>query len=542
MKEKESIISCIPKPLLKDFINGNVVPFIGAGFSKNGEIESGLTMPDWNKLGKIAAEEINGYEYDNAIDALSYYESLYTRPKLVELLMDKLNYGKIHPGDTHKALCELFTGTICTTNYDTLIEDTIMTMGQQPSVIVTDDRLAISRKEERRIVKLHGDFNHPSKMVITENDYDLYIDKNPLFATFVANLFITHTMLLIGYSLDDADFRGIWQIVSNRLGKMAQPAYCILINAKENIIARFKRRNIQAINIISNNGYKKVLTNLFKELKEYVDSERIKSAKSSDNKVAEQMIIPAENNKLCFISCHYSKYARISEMLYPILKINKITPMKLDDILSPGYNILDSLDVAIKTAKAAIIDISESSQMLQYEQAKIIGQKCKNIIFICEQGSEVNFPAIGYPIAYYSKDYYLNKKFETQISDWLRKVYNVDYTVNNKNSNEYLTDAHRLYKMSEYSACVVLAHSELEQCIKNQFAKDNNNFKDNDLNNFRYLFYEIIDRYIPAKDQTKLRLRNKIVHEGYKANQKEASEFMEVVSTALNRIRNDNIV
>lgn len=30
-------------------------------------------MPDWNELGKLAADEIPGYDYDNnAIDALSY--------------------------------------------------------------------------------------------------------------------------------------------------------------------------------------------------------------------------------------------------------------------------------------------------------------------------------------------------------------------------------------------------------------------------------------------------------------------------------------
>lgn len=36
-------------------------------------------------------------------------------------------------------------------------------------------------------VKLHGDFNHPDRMVITENDYDMYIEWNPVFATYISS-------------------------------------------------------------------------------------------------------------------------------------------------------------------------------------------------------------------------------------------------------------------------------------------------------------------------------------------------------------------
>lgn len=53
-------------------------------------------MPDWNEIGKLAAAEIADYKYDNnAIEALSYYEDLYSRAKLVEFLMKELHFGKI---------------------------------------------------------------------------------------------------------------------------------------------------------------------------------------------------------------------------------------------------------------------------------------------------------------------------------------------------------------------------------------------------------------------------------------------------------------
>lgn len=177
----------IPKPLLNDFITGRVIPFVGAGFSKNAEIPMGLSMPDWNELGKLAAYEIPDYDYDNnAIDALSYYEDLYSRSKLVELLMKGLHCGKIQPGTTYEAFCDLFTGTICTTNFDSLIEDSMTLLHRPVSVIVTEDRLTVGSNNESKIIKLHGDFNHPDKMVITERDYDIYLEQNPIFATYIS--------------------------------------------------------------------------------------------------------------------------------------------------------------------------------------------------------------------------------------------------------------------------------------------------------------------------------------------------------------------
>ena len=191
-------LSAIPKPLLNDFLTGRVIPLVGAGFSKNADIPIGLSMPDWNELGKLAADEIPGYHYDNnAIDALSYYEDLYSRAKLVELLMKGLHFGKIQPGATYEAFCDLFTGTICTTNFDSLIEDSMTLLHRPVSVVVTKDGLTIGGNNENKIIKLHGDFNHPDKMVITEHDYDVYLEQNPIFETYIANHFIKKNIILI---------------------------------------------------------------------------------------------------------------------------------------------------------------------------------------------------------------------------------------------------------------------------------------------------------------------------------------------------------
>ena len=536
-------LSSIPKPLLNDFVKNRVIPFVGAGFSKNADIPAGLSMPDWNEIGKLVAAEITGYDYDNnAIDALSYYEDLYSRTKLVEFLMKELHFGKIQPGATYKAFCELFTGTICTTNFDSLLEDEMILLHRPVSVIVTKDRLTIGNEDESKIIKLHGDFNHPDKMVITENDYDMYIERNPIFATYIANLFITNTMLLIGYSFDDNDFRGIWQIINSRLGKMTQPAYCVMVNAPQEKIARYHRRNIRVINLDGETkNYKNILHDFFVELKDYVDKERDKTAESTNEKINEQMIIPAEDNKLCFISCSISRVSQLSAMLNPILNNFGITPVRIDDMLMPGDNWIDISSTAIRKSKAAIIDISDATPNVMLELGLLKSVKSeKNILMICEKDKSLPTSDLnGQLVLYYTFDVPDKKveyHFKKVLSEWICEVYGTEREMHSNSEQSIFADACRLFEKGEYSACIVSAYSELEYQLSLHYRERYP--KKDGFSNFRINDYLKSDIYsdIPFSKEY-VSLRNKIVHQRYVATEKEALEFMDFVKEIYENVR-----
>lgn len=463
-------IPYIPKPLLNDFIKNRVVPFVGAGFSKNAEIPKGLSMPNWNELGELAANEITDYDYDkNPIDALSYYESLYSRTKLVEFLMDILHVGEIRPGETYIEFCKLFTGTICTTNYDFLLEEAMSSLQRPVSTIVTEDRLTVNTPFENRILKLHGDFNHPEKMVITEHDYDMYLENNPVFATYVSNLFITNTMLLIGYSLDDDDFRSIWQILNNRLGGMAQPAYCLVVGASQAQIARYARRNIHVISLPGEiQNYKTILRDFFSEMNDFLSTEKDKAATSKDDRINEQLLIPSENNKLCYISCSIKRIAQLSSLLYPILRSHGITPVRTDDMLMPGDNWIDIVGTIIRKSKLAIVDISDESPSVYAELAMLQSEK-KKIKIICEEGIELS-PSIlsSHVISRYSFDLTSdnNLSFIKQLAKWIDASIDIALEKTNNNTPIIFEDAHRLLQKKEYSACIVSAYSDFEFLIR----------------------------------------------------------------------------
>ena len=533
---KYTYLSSIPKPLLNDFISNRVIPFVGAGFSKNADIPAGLSMPDWNELGKLAADEIPGYDYDNnAIDALSYYEDLYSRAKLVELLMKKLHFGKIQPGATYEAFCDLFTGTICTTNFDSLIEDSMTFLHRPVSVVVTKDRLTIGDNESK-IIKLHGDFNHPDKMVITEHDYDVYLEQNPIFATYIANLFITNTMLLIGYSLDDNDFRSIWQIINSRLGHMTQPAYCITVGASPEKIAKYKRRNIRIINLEGDpQKYKTILHDLFVELKDFIDNEKDKTAKSIDERINEQMVIPAENNKLCFISCAVSRMAQLYTLISPVFCDCGITPVRIDDMLMPGDNWIDISRIAIRKSKAAIIDISDSSSNVMLELGLVKSTKQKqNILIICEEGTAIPVSLSDQLIVTYTFDVTREKTllhFFEALRKWIYLVFGIELVVySHKGKPAFFTDAHRLFEKGEYSACIVSAYSELEYLISSR--RTDSLTRDYALTHQIFRLNKYLKSYIDNGNQDAyglIELRNKIVHQRYVATKAEASDFLRLV-------------
>lgn len=535
MKKGYTYIRCIPKPLLKDFGCNRVVPFVGAGFSKNADIPDGIAMSDWNELGKIVASELPDYQFEgNAIDAFSYYETLYSRSKLVELLMRELHISEIKPGETIDAFCNLFSGTICTTNWDFLLEESMTLMHKPFSTVVTEDRLSVDTQLDCKILKLHGDFNHPNKMVITENDYDMFLDRNPLFSTYVSNLFISNTMLLIGYSLDDNDFRSIWKVINSRLGAMAQPAYVLLVNPSQEQVYRFQRRNIRVINLPgAAKNYKKILHDLFVEINEYITTERNITAKSTNEKINEQMTIPAEDNRLCFVSCPTNRIAQLSDILYPILRSTGVTPVRPDNMLKIEGNIIDVTKTLIQKSRFAIVDITGNNSNSFFDLAYLQSEnKYQDTLVIADTNSPTPSFAADHKIVLYSldpTDDYMLESFTENVRSWIlnRTVSGDDYQIDN-NSLSSFENAQGLFKKKEYSACIVSAFSELEYLMRNRRELETKNSIP-----FRFST-ELIRLMDSPLTKEYINLRNRIVHQGHRATKKDAQNVLDFVRKANN--------
>lgn len=517
----------IPKPLLEDFINDNVIPIIGAGFSKNANLPKGVIMPDWKELGKTVASFIDDYEYSNPIDAFSIYEKEYSRAKLIELMSQELHINEVEPSDTYTALCNVFYDTIFTTNFDFLLDDTLRLMKRPTSIIANEEKLSINIKDSTKLVKLHGDFNNPDKMVITEDNYDLFLSNNMLLSTYISNLFITKTMFLVGYSFDDYDIRNIWQIISNRLGNFKRIAYCVLVDASKTEIARFARRNIRVINIQGDKkDYPKILKDFFNEIKEYILSANISKLDSSNARLQEVLKSSEENKNICYVAAPHKILFKIKESMFPELMKDLIIPIILDDVLYPLDNWFAKSEMLIQKSKIALVDITYNNFNVNWEIATL-NRYDKPIIYIA------NKKLMNSSISINDKSFIPYEDLnDMQFLSKLKKALN-GHLNHKKISNGH--NSKELFDIKDYNNAVMLALTDLENKIR-----ESNIIEYSYDMSFNNLLYQLSNNKKISVDYNRLKefinLRNILFYDKYIINETEAKEMICLINTIMKDI------
>ena len=155
-----------------------------------------------------------------------------------------------------KAIFEVNPAHIITTNYDKLLESSSSEFRNQYDVIITDKNLLESEKS-KYIIKMHGDVLFPDTIVLKEQDYLDYSQNHVLIELFVKALLADHTILFLGYSLNDYNIKLIisWinylRAQNGVLPKGKNIGYIILDEDKvnSNTSKYFKNNSIEVINI-----------------------------------------------------------------------------------------------------------------------------------------------------------------------------------------------------------------------------------------------------------------------------------------------------
>jgi hypothetical protein len=138
-----------------------------------------------------------------------------------------------------------FFKIVLTTNWDPLLEralDVLVPMTQDRDLAFWDDR-------KKQVVKIHGCITRPHSIVATQSDYDSCVEANALLFNKVRDLMATRTFLFTGYSFKDADFRGIWDAITNRLGHFSKRAYALDPFATDDDIDYWAERGISIFRI-----------------------------------------------------------------------------------------------------------------------------------------------------------------------------------------------------------------------------------------------------------------------------------------------------
>lgn len=511
-----------PKPVLDDLVTGRWLPVIGAGMSLNATVPSGAKMPLWAEMGEKLTDELGDFSSNSILDGISAYEHEFGRARLIERLSEILLIRDAQPGNAHKEFCTLPFDIVCTTNFDFLLERQYDLTPRYVYPVVDEDQLSVNGGSAGTLLlKLHGDLRHPGRLIVTEADYDGFLSNYPLLATYLSNQLITKTAVLIGYSLDDPDFRQIWHIVSERLGRTRRLAYAIAVNARPADVARFERRGVKVINLPgSRDKYGEVLAATFIELREYMRENVIAVSKVTEEQPLRELLLPRDaRTRLCFFSLPLELLPFYRERVFPIVEEAGFVPVTADDVVSPGDNINAKLDALIDRAAVMVVELSSGWTMAEYRMAiaRIKGtegdpdqRKALHLIVVVTDREQAPPSAKGLPV--------LQRPSRTtdDADGFIADLRGILEQYAEESGVERQAEPERLFEAKEYRAAVISAMTLLEDRLREQMNKLPWPQTSRPLS-MRSLMDQAVERgLIPRESRSRvdvwMRTRNEVVH------------------------------
>lgn len=216
---------------------GKASCLVGAGFSKNAEMDDTTQMKDWFELADDFYEILykekpsqQDVRYKSVLRLASQIEASKGRGVLESLLEKSLPDERVNPGRLHIELMKLPWSDVFTTNYDTLLEKTFIEADRYYYKVTNKETLLYT--PHPRLIKLHGSFPDIRPFIITEEDYRTYPQKFPEFVNTVRQSLIENVLCLIGFSGDDPNFLSWIGWLRDVMGKQAAPVYQITYNGQ----------------------------------------------------------------------------------------------------------------------------------------------------------------------------------------------------------------------------------------------------------------------------------------------------------------------
>ena len=403
--------------------------------------------------------------------------------------------------------------------------------------VVDEEQLSINAGYAGTLLlKLHGDLRHPARLIVTEADYDGFLTQYPLLATYLANQLITKTAMFIGYSLDDPDFRQIWHVVSERLGRTRRMAYTIAVNARPGDVTRFERRGVKVINLPGTlDKYGEVLAATFKELREYMRDNVIAISKVTEERPLRELLLPRDSTtRLCFFSLPLELLPFYRERVFPVVEDAGFVPITADDVVTPGDSISAKLDGLIDRASVMVAELTSSGTMAEYRMAiaRIKGteietshRKPLQLIVVVTDDEQLPPDAQGFPVLVRPRK--VTDDPEGFIEDLAGTLRGIAEQFGMENEAE----PRRLFDVGEYRAAVIAAMTLLEAKLRDRM----NNIPWPQARRplpIRSLIDQAVEhRIIPREFMSRLtswmRLRNEVVHSSISVTKSEAQEIVQ---------------
>jgi translation initiation factor 2B subunit (eIF-2B alpha/beta/delta family) len=217
--------------ICEQFRQGRCVLFLGSGISATYTDSSGRTFHGLPTSGQLLAKLRSSRKYVtknmSLIEALTVKLNKEGRRGLLDFIREHLPPAGTAPLPAHMEIAQFPLSAIITTNWDLLIEESLQKFHVDHHVIVQDSDIPFFRPSSIPVLKFHGTINRPDTIVATLTDYEDLFAKRPVISSLLRVLFAQATVLFVGYSLDDPDFRSFYEQLKRELKDFMPTSFAV---------------------------------------------------------------------------------------------------------------------------------------------------------------------------------------------------------------------------------------------------------------------------------------------------------------------------
>lgn len=270
-----------PNSLIAEIAQRRCIVFLGAGASAGCRSETGNVPPDWKTFleGLISLIPVTHsfaeqkqmitdlIAKDKYLEAAEVIHALVPVADYNNFIRNQLDQPRFQPSAIHEIVLELDPKIVVTTNYDRIYDNYCTNGASRDGYNVSryyeDHLVSDLRSPIRTIIKAHGCVSNPAKIVLTKSQYFRAKKDYPNFFRILDALFLTNTLLFIGYSLNDPDIQLVLENATIT-APTGNPHYFVVPNGTHEVIKNADKLsyNLDFIEFSPDDDYKELIEGL----------------------------------------------------------------------------------------------------------------------------------------------------------------------------------------------------------------------------------------------------------------------------------------
>lgn len=240
-----------PTNLIEEIAFRRCVIFIGAGISATAKNLQGQSPTTWKSFIEGAKNLIppTNTESRDFVDKMLQQGNYLLALQAVSNSVEPGSYSRylqqIYRDPNYKAslvhelIKEIDSKIVISTNFDKIYENLCNDHGYTVANYIDIDTIAATIKSTNNlIIKAHGTIDNTRSMVFTQEQFYEARKNHPGFYEILNALFQTHTVLFLGYSLNDPDINLVLESVS-KTSFSGSPHYVVVKEGVETEIKKY---------------------------------------------------------------------------------------------------------------------------------------------------------------------------------------------------------------------------------------------------------------------------------------------------------------